>query len=200
MLYQETETNNIFFKKEKYLIFDDILDDISIKNLHKDFLLLPWNFAGNLVSLDDYTIEKYKNNTNVKNYIKLVCDFYDNDKKYENSFLSDFILDNFLRKINIKNVRLYRSKTNLQTQFTENKPHFYNSPHIDFKNTPHYVLIYYVNDSDGDTLLFDENENIICSVKPKAGRFLFFNGNILHAGSNPYKSDYRILVNYNFSI
>ena len=47
---------------------------------------------------------------------------------------------------------------------------------------------------------FDENENEIKRVTPKRGRYALFNGNILHAGSNPIKSNYRIIINYNMVI
>ena len=88
----------------------------------------------------------------------------------------------------------------MQTQYTGNRPDMHNTPHIDFLDMPHHVLIYYVNDSDGDTIFFDENENEIKRVTPKRGRYALFNGNILHAGSNPIKSNYRIIINYNMVI
>ena len=56
-------------------------------------------------------------------------------------------------------------------------------------------LLYYVNDSDGDTKFFDNDYNQIQSVTPKKGRSVFFNSNLLHAGSNPIKNDVRIVVN-----
>ena len=69
---------------------------------------------------------------------------------------------------------------------------------------PHLVLIYYVNDSDGDTILYDKTLNdipynidypedfcelnIVNRITPKRGRILFFDGRVYHASSSPEKS------------
>jgi hypothetical protein len=71
-------------------------------------------------------------------------------------------------------------------------------PHVD-RGHPHLVCLYYVNDSDGDTIFYDNEKNEIKRVSPKKGRIVFFNGSILHSGSSPSKST-RILINYNFTV
>lgn len=69
---------------------------------------------------------------------------------------------------------------------------------------PHLVMLYYVNDCDGDTILYDKtledipdgipypekyhNLNITHRISPKKGRILFFDGRIYHAPSTPTKS------------
>jgi len=42
-------------------------------------------------------------------------------------------------------------------------------PHRNF-DEPGFVYVYYVNDSDGDTILFDNEGKIEAAVKPAAGR------------------------------
>jgi len=73
--------------------------------------------------------------------------------------------------------------------------------HINQK-TPHLVLLYYVNDADGETILFDKTTNdikdddimyidekyefnIVDKIMPKRGRILLFNGNTYHSASSP---------------
>ena len=68
------------------------------------------------------------------------------------------------------------------------------APHIDFPQN-HYALIYYVNDADGATVLFDDDKNIIQEVEPKRGRILLFNGAILHGSGIP-KNGNRCIVNF----
>jgi hypothetical protein len=70
------------------------------------------------------------------------------------------------------------------------------TPHVDFL-TPHFVCLFYINDSDGDTVFFNEQKEEIKRVSPKKGRMVVFNGDILHAGSTPSKN-VRMFINYNF--
>ena len=68
-------------------------------------------------------------------------------------------------------------------------------PHIDLSH-PHLTMLYYVNDSDGATKIFEEES--VVEIEPKKGRVLFLSGDTLHCGSCPIESDKRILINFNF--
>ena len=76
-----------------------------------------------------------------------------------------------------------------------NKPD-YNDPHID-ADIPHTVILYYVNDCDGDTYFFDNDNNVVDTVSPKKGRIVVFDGNTIHASSQPSKG-VRVTLNLNF--
>lgn len=70
--------------------------------------------------------------------------------------------------------------------------------HTDSKEE-HTVCIYYVNDSDGNTLLKDPIEGHgFMQVEPKANRLLVFDGSIEHTGHSPSEHKQRILINANF--
>ena len=72
--------------------------------------------------------------------------------------------------------------------------------HTDAKE-PHTVCIYYVNESDGDTVILGDPDNgQVKRVQPKANRMLTFNGRHLHTGHSPQQHKCRILINANFSI
>ena len=62
------------------------------------------------------------------------------------------------------------------------------------------TLLYYVNDSDGDTLFFDNDLNITKRVTPKKNRAILFDSNMLHAGANPIKNETRIVINIIFKM
>jgi hypothetical protein len=77
----------------------------------------------------------------------------------------------------------------------------YNHAHID-GDLPHNVLVYYVNDSDGDTFIFNEKYKtsfdkltIKQRITPKKGRVVIFPGEYMHTSSNPIKSQKRIIIN-----
>ena len=93
----------------------------------------------------------------------------------------------------------FRIKSNLcPLSFSNNKDE-HQVPHVDFIDN-HYGAIYYVNDSDGPTFFFDKDYKVIKTVDPKKGRFVFFDGEIFHAGSHPNKNNFRIVTNFNFRI
>ena len=94
----------------------------------------------------------------------------------------------------------------------QREPHQHNTMHVDgyFR---HMVLIYYVNDSDGDTLFYEErhpgselvhgildNSKVTLSkrVTPKFNRYVIFDGLQFHSSSAPKETDYRFVINYNF--
>ena len=85
--------------------------------------------------------------------------------------------------------------------------------HIDIP-FEHLVVLYYVNDTDGDTFIFDKfadlndlnspsinpNEaNVIKRVSPKKGRALIFDGRRYHSSSSPTK-DIRCIINFDIAI
>ena len=53
-------------------------------------------------------------------------------------------------------------------------------------------MIYYINDSDGDTFL---NKTETKRITPKANSAVIFPSNLWHASSNPTKGK-RIVINY----
>jgi hypothetical protein len=62
----------------------------------------------------------------------------------------------------------------------------------------HLVFIYYINDSDGDTVFFkDDKKTEIKRVTPKKGRGVIFDGVINHCSTRPSKHS-RGIINFNF--
>jgi len=74
-------------------------------------------------------------------------------------------------------------------------------PHIDYTNE-HTVVLYYVNDSDGDTVLYDGHPDTGLSVAEKItpvhNRAVIFDGLRYHSSSYPVKDSRRVVVNMNF--
>lgn len=162
-------------------LFDDALPKED-QNYLEDILLgsdFPYYFRDN--TSYDYQQDTCQFQHNFRYFGK------DNSKYFE-EFYGKF--KPFIEKNSpFKNV--LRMKTNL---LLNNKANCFNSIHTDYYGD-HINLIYYVNNSDGDTFIFDDGK--IKNIRPKKGRILLFDGKYEHASSNPIESKYRSIINFN---
>jgi hypothetical protein len=106
-------------------------------------------------------------------------------------------LENNIQQPIIKN--LHRVKANLILQDNSFPTDFYNVPHVD-SHGKHNTIIYYVNDSDGDTIIFNEsigNKKLTIKSKfsPISNTAVFFDSKLLHASTPPRKNKTRIVLN-----
>ena len=100
-----------------------------------------------------------------------------------------------------------RVKSNLtQPQHGVTKD-MYNPPHVDTSDPNCISMVYYVNDSDGDTRLFNKtledgflDMDMIVSNSPKKGSAIIFPSNKFHCSSIPVDSKKRIVLNFVFAV
>lgn len=115
-------------------------------------------------------------------------------------------------------LQLLRIRVGLLTKTAEAN-YDYNTPHVDFL-MPHLTACYYVNDSDGDTVLFDQSiqdmgthelseqvvQDYVANTEftvaerssPKKGKLFVFDGQQFHASSKPKLNDRRIVITINY--
>jgi len=134
-----------------------------------------------------------------KNEFGFGSDFF-SDGKLINHFGNRLLtpLYSFLNSQDIVLKEIIRGRLSLQLPRYGTTEPLPSSPHRDL-DIPHYVAIYYVTDSDGDTIFYNDDMIEIKRVTPKKGRIVFFDGNILHSGSSCTKN-IRVFLNYNFTI
>lgn len=114
-----------------------------------------------------------------------------------------YLLEQLLGPIDM----LHRIKTNMLVKDVSTIG-TYHPPHIDSATENVFSMVYYVNDSDGDTIFFDRlvdgnstdtQQHIglteIGRVSPKKGRAVIFNSNRFHSSSNPIVNDRRVVIN-----
>ena len=115
------------------------------------------------------------------------------------------LLAKFAMKHKIPVVEVLRTKSTLTFPKPDPRPDY---AHVDY-DVPGYVLLIYVVDSDGDTILYDQkytgevfHENDLTErirVTPKAGKAILFDNYIYHAVHNPADSKFRQIINMNFT-
>ena len=109
----------------------------------------------------------------------------------------------------IKIGQLERIRAAVFTRHPDSTPH---KPHVDAKHD-HWTAIYYVNDCDGDLLVYNETyfdieDSQISStkfttkhrVKPAQGKLVAFNGKHYHSSSYPTQKPLRLAITFNFTV
>jgi hypothetical protein len=145
----------------------------------------------------------------------LLSSKYNNSNSKYYDFVAPLILstqDAF--NINIKEI--IRVKFNMTVKISDSS--IVHPPHVDTLSDDCVSVVYYLHDSDGCTVLYDEilnsrdkekfetggfsnfNYRIIQSVSPRKGRAVLFNSNRLHSSSTPCMSDRRMVLNCVFRI
>ena len=81
-------------------------------------------------------------------------------------------------------------------------------PHVD-SSDPHIATIFYLNDSDGNTVIYNEpytkvedvdgELTVQKEIEPKANRLVIFDGMYIHTGHVPANHNTRVILNSNFN-
>ena len=102
-------------------------------------------------------------------------------------------------RVGISDVKVIQGRSFLQFPIKERgEPDL---PHIDIMDKNHIVGLYYVVDSDGDTIIYNERKEsktytIKQRVTPKQGRIVIFDGGLYHTAEQPLNNT-RCIINYN---
>jgi hypothetical protein len=188
-------------------IFDNILSKNEIEYIHGELIScsFPWymisiQHINNELKFATSRITETNQDENVFEAWQMCHAFIDDNKILtDKSYITEFLFQKIRSVIDLSDYNfISRIKANYQSKFitTDNS---YNTPHTDSQKD-HLVIIYYANDSDGDTFIFENSIapwKVKQRISPKAGRFLVFNGNQYHSGIHPKSNDYRIVINFN---
>ena len=114
------------------------------------------------------------------------------------------MLSEVCRKTDIDNLKIIQGRSFLQfpLNLKDKTP---DTPHIDLdQGKEHIVALYYVCDSDGDTIIYNQRRDqgleaksytIKEKVTPKQGRMVIFDGTLYHTAEQP-ENNVRCVVNY----
>lgn len=173
-------------------VIDNIISEKYSQFLFEQVTTWSWTFVPNLSygQSDDYESAGFS------------CSFYlhENYNKKEKksistpeyNYITPLILeafDKFELPANLNNVFRCRARLTLNKQESKIE-----SKHVDY-TFPHLVFLYYINTTDGDTVLF-QDDRVIERISPKRGRGILFDGKIIHASSSSTLSP-RVILNTN---
>lgn len=119
----------------------------------------------------------------------------ENSQQQEYEYIAPLVYF-IMEHTDLKIQKVLRSKANMILPSSDSRLH---PPHIDSTIPNTYTLLYYINDVDGDTILFDNNFKINKQITPKKGRAIIFPSSTLHCGSNP-TSYVRLAINMIFTV
>jgi hypothetical protein len=173
-------------------VLDNVISDKYSMFLFDRIANLPWTFVPNLSygQTDNYDSAGFSysfylhENYNQKEKITV--------SKPEYNYIVPLFFEAFEKlNLNLGLENVFRCRARLTLNREKSRVE---DKHIDY-NFPHLVLLYYINTTDGDTILY-ENDQIVERVFPKRGRCVLFDGLTLHASSSSTLSP-RIVLNTN---
>ena len=163
----------------------------------------PWYYQSSITNTerDNPPVDKFGFNFSLKRADE---EFGLSDPDIRKTFnvLQEFYLK---QKTVLKKARILRTRLDMTTYSKESVIF---EPHVDLDD-PHLTSIFYVNDSDGNTVIYDQKWNpeqgikqeltVMKEIEPVANRLIAFDGMHIHTGHNPTKHSNRILINTNFA-
>jgi len=194
------------------IIIDDFLPEIYIDSLYQ--LMggdqLPWSFSKHSVSTDPNLESLFHTDEPVKEHIQFRHIFIDENKvqSAQLQYIAPLIAcyENVMGKVKYTQ----RIKANLlmpQEGIKLQRPHIDDIDINSFGSTGYIAnrktLLYYVNNSDGDTILYNEKFEgkpigLVTkqqSITPVKGRAVIFDSNQIHSGHIPTDKKYRLVIN-----
>ena len=189
--------------KDKILVFDDIID-LEYQEKIKKVLLsddqykgyeFPWYFTQDVT--DPLNSKTQKRSAFYHGYVV-------SDDEIMGTIDSVFhhllvpLIDNSCYKIGKQDVTIIKGRSFLQLPINF-RGEREDSPHVDIFDD-HFVILYYVCDSDGDTIIYNEqvksdNYTVQKRITPKQGRVVLFDGSYYHTAEQPL-NNVRCVVNY----
>ena len=187
------------------LVFDDIID-LDYQNTIKKILLsdyqykgyeFPWYFTQDVTKHTDTNSQK--RSAFYHGYVVSDDDTIGTiDSVFHYLFIS--LIENVCTQIDKKDVSVIKGRSFLQLPISF-KGEREDTPHVDIVGD-HFVMLYYVCDSDGDTIIYNEQEKsssytVQKRITPKQGRVVLFDGSYYHTAEQPL-NNIRCVVNYDF--
>jgi hypothetical protein len=191
-------------------VFDNILPAYDFKRIHDEIMQyeFPWNFGRK--AREDTIVS----NPFLESFVRVVMN--DGVSVYDPHGIIEHTVRTALGYAGEKVKSLIRIRCILNTAADSNREF---GVHTD-QETPNRTAIIYLNDSDGDTIIYNERFNpslstfggnltiddktmpeltIRDTITPKANRLVIFDGLLYHTGRTPTTVSRRVAININYT-
>ena len=188
----------------KIIVIDDFISLEYQEKIKQDLLglenIFPWHYSEDVTAAGDFDSQHRPAMSH--QYVQIDDD---NDTSeiisvYHHLFTP--LLSKACQYLKMPETKVLQGRSFLQFPLKNIDTSVVDTPHIDIdEGDEHIVVLYYVVDSDGDTIIYNERTESPSytekqRVSPKQGRVVIFEGGQYHTAEQPTKGT-RCIVNYN---
>ena len=157
---------------------------------------LQWSYMPS-TALGINVEETDQHNKNIVDHGQWTYNIFEEDRVVDDTIFNAVlpILYNVMEREGLEFEQLFRVRLNCLTIDRAFKDTEYNQPHQDVPMDGCKTIVYYVNDSDGDTVVFDGDE-IVERCSPKRNRACIIDSNKFHASCNPSERSVRYVISF----
>ena len=184
-------------------VFDDLIEKPLQKKIKSTLMnIFPWYY------LNDVSADHWSENQERPAFNHLFYDNYNENSDF--CWMPQEIVSKVIVELKLKITQIIQSRTFLQLPLSSRylKNDTVDNAHVD-SEINHLVFLYYVIDSDGDTIIYDkkwekgiqhlnseETAKLLIKkrVTPKQGRLVVFDGRYWHTAEQP-KYNKRCVIN-----
>lgn len=170
-------------------MIDKSMQDSIEKMLLENLFMWTWQECSIYVEDEEFMKKDYQ-----------LCHSFSEGKKIHSTYYEDIVP--FLLKIkdyfDFKSFKIIRFKANLTTPISYTEEQIKKTIHTDVsKDILHrniVSIIYYVIDSDGDTIIYNDDDSIFEKCSPEKGKMIVFSGKRKHRPTNPKLNKKRVVL------
>ena len=186
------------------LVIDDFISLEYQEKIKQDLLglenIFPWHYSEDVTAAGDFDSQHRPAMSH--QYVQIDDDNDSSEIIIVYHHLFTPLLSKACQYLKIPETEVIQGRSFLQFPLKNIDTSVVDTPHIDLnEGEEHIVVLYYVIDSDGDTIIYNERtkSNTYTEkqrVTPKQGRVVIFEGGQYHTAQQPTKGT-RCIVNYN---
>ena len=163
----------------------------------------PWNYSEDVTAAGDFDSQHRPAMSHQYVQIDDDNDTSEIESVYHHLFVP--MLSKACQYLKMPQTEVLQGRSFLQFPLVNIDTSVVDTPHIDLdEGDEHVVVLYYVVDSDGDTIIYNERTQSPSytekqRVSPKQGRVVIFEGGQYHTAQQPSNGT-RCIVNYNLEL